>query len=1052
MPLTIGTNPTGQPFSIQVVPDSQFVSVAPASGTTPQVVQVTATAAGLISGQQASRIVRLSSGSLTPLDVVVTINASGTASQLSSNLALVTFSYTAGGTVPGNQSITILGPSGQQIQYLVQAMSSGWLTAEPGVGNTTTNNVITVGLNAQAVQQLQPGTYEGTVRVAPTGAGVTTPLDVPVRLTVIGQPTLSVSPSSLQFAWQIGTAAPTPIPLTVSAQNTTTPIIFQSTVENQSTACGNWLPFALSGATSQTAPVMINTQGITTGQTCRANIHFDAVGVPRVTVPVTLVASTTPLLTLSAGAAEFNMQVSGTLPAAQALRVGATSGSLNFSATSDAPWLSVTPATGTTGNDISVSLTAAAQQLAPGRHTANVSLQSTTAGAPSTLTLPVVLNIGNNPTLITDQSKLRFVLQVGAGTVPDQVLIVSSTGTPITFTAAASTQTGGAWLTVIPENTQLVTPAPVSVRVTGSAPGTWNGTITLTPSTAGASPVSVPVELVIATTPLLRVSPGEISRTFAPGAAGETVNLNVTSTGDQLDYAFTVQLNNGFGWLTTGPTQGRTPNVIAVGLNPAGQPAGTYTGTLTISPPAVPGQPAPQPYQTIPIRMTVTAGTIQLSSTSLTFEQAAGAPAPDAQTVNITTPGGGALNFFVTTDPSAPWLRTDPTSGNTPGTLRVMVNAATSLAPGTYNGVLTVQAPGASNSPQLIRVRLDVSQPRTITVARTSISVNAIAGSSTPVTETVRVEGSGTGMTYTAVAEAQSGGNWLSVTPASGNLPQNLTISVNAANLNPGTYNGTVRITSGGAANSPQAINVTVTVGAPPITPGQILNAASGLPGPVAPGEILSIFGTNLGPATGVATQFTNNRADTALGQVRVLFDGIAAPLLFVRQDQINVVAPWEIAGRLSTNIVVEYQGRVSTGIPVSVAQAAPGIFTVPAGGRGQAAALNQDNSFNGDTPARPGSVLQVYLTGGGVSTPAVANGIVETQGRRTSAPVVATLGGRPVGVDYAGSAPGLISGAFQVNVRLTDTLDDSQVGNAVPLVISVAGVPSQQVTVRVAR
>jgi hypothetical protein len=59
--------------------------------------------------------------------------------------------------------------------------------------------------------------------------------------------------------------------------------------------------------------------------------------------------------------------------------------------------------------------------------------------------------------------------------------------------------------------------------------------------------------------------------------------------------------------------------------------------------------------------------------------------------------------------------------------------------------------------------------------------------------------------------------------------------------------------------------------------------------GPVAAYQLLSIFGTNLGPASGVAAP---DGTDTSIAGVSVTFDGAPAQLLYVSASQINVAVP----------------------------------------------------------------------------------------------------------------------------------------------------------------
>src|SRR5207302_6082836 len=78
----------------------------------------------------------------------------------------------------------------------------------------------------------------------------------------------------------------------------------------------------------------------------------------------------------------------------------------------------------------------------------------------------------------------------------------------------------------------------------------------------------------------------------------------------------------------------------------------------------------------------------------------------------------------------------------------------------------------------------------------------------------------------------------------------------------------------------------------------------------------------------------------------------------------------------------------------------------------------------NGPTnPAAKGSAVAVYMTGEGVTTPASLDGALAlTNGTTLNKPqlvVSATVAGVPATVEYAGSAPLIIYGVMQVNVRL---------------------------------
>ena len=126
----------------------------------------------------------------------------------------------------------------------------------------------------------------------------------------------------------------------------------------------------------------------------------------------------------------------------------------------------------------------------------------------------------------------------------------------------------------------------------------------------------------------------------------------------------------------------------------------------------------------------------------------------------------------------------------------------------------------------------------------------------------------------------------------------------------------------------------------------------------------------------------------------------------------------------------------------ISVVESAPALFTANASGTGQIAALNQDYSVNSPSrPAEPNTVVQLYATGGGPWTESIPDGQVTGShlvGPR--APVFARVGKLPAEILYAGTAPGLVNGALQINILLPKELIG---GPAVPIQISVGNYTS---------
>jgi len=211
-----------------------------------------------------------------------------------------------------------------------------------------------------------------------------------------------------------------------------------------------------------------------------------------------------------------------------------------------------------------------------------------------------------------------------------------------------------------------------------------------------------------------------------------------------------------------------------------------------------------------------------------------------------------------------------------------------------------------------------------------------------------------------------------------------------------------------------------------------IENAASFVEGPVAPGEIVTIRGTDFAPDIAALQQIgPDGRVTTELAGVRVWFDQIPAPVLYVQAQQINAIAPWEIAGQTVTQIRVEYEGVSTNAVRIPVAQSAPAIFRISPTTR-NGAILNADGTVNGPTNrAKRGTVVAIFGTGGGVTAPiGVTGGFWGMDSLpQLTLPVAVRIGDANAQVVYAGAAPTLASGQFQINVRLPDTLRPARHG-----------------------
>lgn len=217
-----------------------------------------------------------------------------------------------------------------------------------------------------------------------------------------------------------------------------------------------------------------------------------------------------------------------------------------------------------------------------------------------------------------------------------------------------------------------------------------------------------------------------------------------------------------------------------------------------------------------------------------------------------------------------------------------------------------------------------------------------------------------------------------------------------------------------------------VKIGEAPVIPrpaiSNVVNAASRINGPIAPGTVLVIQGVNFGPQTAVTAPVEpKGQLPKTLGQTRVLFSGVPAPLLSVSATAITLITPFALEGD-SVNLTVEQQGIASEPVAMTVAATAPALFTADESGRGLILALNEDGSRNSaETPAASGSIVTLFLTGGGRTEPAVEDGFITDDSFPPLVGPVTVQFGDAVAeeVYFAGGIGGQAVGYTQIQLRL---------------------------------
>jgi hypothetical protein len=282
--------------------------------------------------------------------------------------ASLSFSAPEKGPDPAAQAFTVANAGGGILAWTASE-NADWMGLSPTSGSLAPGGSQQV-VVAVASSSRPAGSTSAPITVtAPGSTG--SPAEVQVSLTVHPGPVLSVSPESLAFFAAEGGTAPAPRSLTVRNAG-------GGTLSWSLSDDGPWLAAApasgvLGPGLAEEVVVSAATSGLGDG-TYAAAITFTAAGAgdsPR-RVDVALDVSGLPVVAVAPDRLDFVRSGVGALSV-----TNAGAGTLQWSATDDAPWLALSPVSGSLGavQSAPVTVTADAAGLAPGVYTALVTVQ-----------------------------------------------------------------------------------------------------------------------------------------------------------------------------------------------------------------------------------------------------------------------------------------------------------------------------------------------------------------------------------------------------------------------------------------------------------------------------------------------------------------------------------------------------------------------------------------------------------------------------------------------------------------------------------------------------
>ncbi len=243
---------------------------------------------------------------------------------------------------------------------------------------------------------------------------------------------------------------------------------------------------------------------------------------------------------------------------------------------------------------------------------------------------------------------------------------------------------------------------------------------------------------------------------------------------------------------------------VSVDVNDLG--AGTYHCRIEITADHTLNSP-----QYIDIELLVEGPVIGVTPNNLSFRCGTDGVNPPAQTFTLRNLNGGLLSWQLNYDCS--WLSLTPTTGQSRGEPNAITCEidSTGMSPGTYTCDVVCTDPNAFNSPVTIPVTLIVAKA-IIKCTPNYITITTAEGIDPQDTKIIKVCNKDLGILNWRVVEDC---NWLTVEPNTGSSTgewDELTVMFHTSYLEPGFYNYPLEVVDPNAANTPQTIQVYLTI------------------------------------------------------------------------------------------------------------------------------------------------------------------------------------------------------------------------------------------------
>jgi uncharacterized protein (TIGR03437 family) len=456
------------------------------------------------------------------------------------------------------------------------------------------------------------------------------------------------------------------------------------------------------------------------------------------------------------------------------------------------------------GNSLTLSVGAAAAQLATGTYNGQVTISNPTNSSDAT-TIFVTLSVnggGGNGSGVLNPTSLSFNTTVN-GSIQSQQVNVTGTNPSASIGNCNGNAVG---VTFSGTNTFNVTVYPAAF---GNVTQTYNCSLAFT---VGGSTYNLPLTIFVGTGTGggggsgATLAPTSLQFAYQAGQSSVPPGQQVSVTGTTVSSVSTT-VNGGSANFISANSSGSGVFVSVIG----GLSAGTYSGTVNVNFANGGSQP-------VTVNLNVASGPVVVANPgTLNLSYTSGSSgATQSATVQLFASDGSGINITNATS-SQSWVQVGtPTSTTTPANYPITVTAS-GLPNGLNTANLTFTATGANNSPVTVPVVVLVSGSTggngSLTLGASSLTFAGVVNGQAPASQTLGVTAASA--TNFTVSVSGSNCNWLSVSPSGAQTtPANLTVTATQTGLGTGSYTCNINLVANGVTQTvPVTLNVSTTGG-----------------------------------------------------------------------------------------------------------------------------------------------------------------------------------------------------------------------------------------------